>query len=76
MLHPGSATDPLYVKEHFTHTWQAEASVEKQELLDTARRNVVLTFEDDQRRKRKLRLRLVFEKKLPRIENWPATASQ
>jgi len=76
LLHRGSATDPLYIDKHFTHSWQAEASVEKQELLDTAKRNVVLTFEDDQRRKRKLRLRLVFEKKLPRIEDWPAAASQ
>jgi len=72
LLHSGSATDPLYARQHFTHTWQAEAQVEKQELLDTAKRNVVVTFEDDQRRKRKLRLRLVFEKKLPRVEDWPA----
>ncbi len=76
LLHAGAAADPLFVQHKFTHTWQAEAQVEKRELLDTAKRNVVLTFEDDQRRKRKLRLRLVFEKPLLRVEDWPATPGQ
>jgi len=75
-LHPGAAADPLFLQEKFTHTWQAEAQVEKRELLDTAKRNVVVTFEDDQRRKRKLRLRLVFEKPLLRVEDWPAAEGQ
>jgi len=74
LLHPGAAADPLFLQQKFTNTWRAEVQVEKRELLDTAKRNVVVTFEDDQRRKRKLRLRLVFEKKLPRVEQWPATA--
>jgi len=73
LLHPGKVTDPLYVREQFKHGWQAEAVGEKNELLDPKKRNIVLTVEDDQRKPRLLRLRLEFEKGLPRVEDWPSS---
>ena len=77
LLHPGvQESDPLYAREHFKHYWQAEKAVEKNELLDTTKRTVLLTIEDDQKQPRLLRLRLQFEKGLPRIEDWPVSAAR
>jgi hypothetical protein len=74
MLHPGELADPLYRDRGvnlFRHSWQAEVKVEKAELLDPKKRDILLTIEDDQKMKRQLRLRLEFEKGLPRFEDWP-----
>jgi len=73
LLHPGGLTDPLFAKEQFKHAWDAEKPIEKKEIFEPAKRNVMLNIEDDQRQTRPLRLRLEFEKGLPRIEDWPTS---
>jgi hypothetical protein len=76
LLHPGQLVDPLFPGNPYKHQWDAEKPAEKKEVFDPVKRNVVLTIEDDQHQARVLRLRLEFEKGLPRIEDWPASAGQ
>ncbi|MBM4038425.1 MAG: hypothetical protein FJ290_07915 [Planctomycetes bacterium] len=76
LLHPGKLTDPLHPGDKFSHLWDVEKPTEKKEVFDPVKRNILLTIEDDQRQPRLLRLRLEFEKGLPRIEDWPASGGQ
>jgi len=76
LLHPGQLVDPLFPGNPFKHLWDVDKPTEKKEVFDPMKRNVLLTIEDDQRQPRVLRLRLEFEKGLPRIEDWPASGGE
>ncbi len=74
LLHPGQLADPLHPGKQLKHFWDAERPSEKKEVFDPVKRNVILTIQDDEGQQRQLRLRLEFEKGLPRIEDWPSSA--
>ena len=63
--------DTLHPGNQFNHLWDVDKATEKKEVFDPMKRNVLLSIEDDQHQPRLLRLRLEFEKGLPRIEDWP-----
>ncbi len=76
LLHAGKLIDPLHPGDKFSHLWDVEKPTEKKEVFDPVKRNILLSIEDDQHQPRLLRLRLEFEKGLPRIEDWPASGGQ
>ena len=71
LLHPGQVSDPLSRRWQFVHKWQVMDAEARRENPDPKVRDILITIEDEQRIRRQLRLRLTFEKALPKTDEWP-----